>query len=370
MRILPLFLVGALLAAPTFAGTSAGYALPLHIGGRVMMPSDGDRPKGYTHQWPGTYFEARFKGTEVHLRLNDPVNIFNVYVDGQKVASPNRPGEGDIVLGPFSDTEHTIRAEKLTEAAWTTAQFTGFFVSNPANVLPAPEAAHREIEFIGDSYTVGYGNTSPKRDCPGEQVWATTNTQLAFGPLTAKHFNADYRINAISGRGIVRNYNGGEGLHLPQAYSNDINLEDPGLPYAVPPQPGAWTPQIIVIGLGTNDFTTPLHGGEVWTTRDELHSDYEQTYVQFVQTLRAKNPRAFFILMATDQANGEIQSEVKKVLAALRAVGESRIDFLPMNGLSFGGCDWHPTTADDAQVAQSLIAFIEAKPALWQDKTN
>ena len=369
MRLAPLFLL-SFLTAPVFAGTPTGYPLPLHIGGRVVAVNEVDPAQGYTHQWPGTYFEGRFKGTDVHLRLNDSVNKFNVYVDGQKVATPSRPGEGDILLGPFAPGEHIIRAEKLTEAAWTSAQFTGFFVSDRANILPAPKASPREIEFIGDSYTVGYGNTSPKRDCPDEQVWATTNTQLAFGPLTAKHFGADYRINAISGRGIVRNYNGGEGLHLPQAYPNDINLEDPGLLYATPPQPGVWAPQIIVIGLGTNDFTTPLHGGEVWTTRDELHSDYEQTYVQFVQDLRAKNPNAYFILMATDQANGEIQSEVKKVLAALHAAGESRIDFLPMNGLSFGGCDWHPTTADDAQVASSLIAFIDAHPDLWEHKTE
>lgn len=360
MRLaLPLLL--AFLAAPAFAGTPVGTALPLHIGGRVVAVSADDPAQGYRHQWPGTYFESRFKGTEVHLRLNDEVNRFNVYVDDKLVNTPSRPGEGDIVLGPFPPGEHTIRVEKLSES-FDAAQFTGFFVADPANVLPAPEALPREMEFIGDSYTVGYGNTSPTRTCPGDQVWATTNTQLAFGPLTAKHFNADYRINAISGRGVVRNYNGGDGLHLPQAY-----------PYTVAPQmveTADWRPQIIVIGLGTNDFSTPLHGGEVWTTRDELHSDFEQTYVQFVQTLRAQNPQAFLILMATDQANGEIQSEVKKVLAALRAAGESRIDFLPMNNLSFSGCDWHPSTADDAQVASSLIAYIDAHPDLWNHNTE
>ena len=362
-----LLLAGTLLAGAANAGTPVGHALPLHIGGRVA-PVGVDPAQGYVHQWPGTYFEARFKGKEISLRLNDKANILNVYVDGQKVQTINRPGEGDIVLGPFADTEHTIRIEKLTESAWTSAQFTGLFVADAANVRPAPEASARRIEFIGDSYTVGYGNTSPTRTCPGDQVWATTNTQRAFGPVTAKHFQADYRVNAISGRGIVRNYNGGEGLHLPQAYPNAINLAGPGLSLTVSPSSDDWNPQVVVIGLGTNDFTTPLHGGEVWTTRDELHSDYEQTYVAFVQSLRAKYPGAYFVLMATDQANGEIQSEVKKVLAALRASGESRIDFLPMNGLTFGGCDWHPTTADDAQVANSLIAFIEAKPEIWDNK--
>ena len=355
-----LLLSGALLATSAQAGTPVGHALPLHIGGRVASVG-ADPAQGYVHQWPGTYFEGRFKGKEISLRLNDKANILNVYVDGQKVQTINRPGDGDIVLGPFADTEHTIRIEKLTEAAWTSARFTGLFVADAANVRPAPEPSARRVEFIGDSYTVGYGNTSPTRTCPGDQVWATTNTQLAFGPVTAKHFNADYRINAISGHGIVRNYDGGEGLTLPQAYA-----------YAVAPDTKdtseSWNPQVVVIGLGTNDFTTPLHGGEVWTTRDELHSDYEQTYVAFVQSLRVRYPGAYFVLMATDQADGEIQSEVKKVLAALRAGGESRIDFLPMNGLTFGGCDWHPTTADDAQVADSLIAFIEAKPEIWDNK--
>lgn len=355
-----LLLAGTLLANAANAGTPVGHALPLHIGGRVA-PVGPDPAQGYMHQWPGTYFEGRFKGKEISLRLNDKANILNVYVDGQKVQTVNRPGEGDIVLGPFADTEHTIRIEKLTEAAWTSAQFTGLFVADAANVRPAPEASARRIEFIGDSYTVGYGNTSPTRTCPGDQVWATTNTQAAFGPVTAKHFKADYRINAISGRGIVRNYNGGEGLPLPQAYAYTVTPD-------IKDTSESWNPQVIVIGLGTNDFTTPLHGGEVWTTRDELHSDYEQTYVTFVQSLRAKYPGAYFVLMATDQANGEIQSEVKKVLAALRASGESRIDFLPMNGLTFGGCDWHPTTADDTQVANSLIGFIEARPEIWDNK--
>jgi lysophospholipase L1-like esterase len=361
MRLAPLHLIGLLICTPAFAGTPVGTALPLHIGGRVVAINDDDPAQGYMHQWPGTYFEARFKGTEVHLRLNDSVNRFNVYVDGQIIATPSRPGEGDIVLGPLKPGDHTIRAEKLSES-WAPAQFTGFFVSDPANVLPAPEALPREVEFIGDSYTVGYGNTSSTRECPGGQVWATTNTQLAFGPQTAKHFVADYRVNAISGRGLVRNYNGGDGLHLPQAY-----------PYTVQPQmieTADWRPQIIVIGLGTNDFSTPLRGGEVWTTRDELHSDYEQTYIAFVQGLRTQNPQAFFILMATDQANGEIQSEVKKVVAALRRDGESRIDFLPMNALSYGACDWHPTTTDDTQVAAGLIAYIEAHPGLWEHKNE
>ncbi len=334
-------------------------ALPLHVGGRVLLnASDGQ----WLHAWPGTYFEASFKGTSVTVRLNDGVNKLDIYVDGKLADAESKPGSGDIALGPLPDGTHTIRLEKRTEAAWTYAGFGGFFVPDAADVLPAPPSRPRQIEFIGDSYTVGYGNTSTTRTCPGDGVWATTDTQAAFGPLTARHYDADYQVNAISGHGIVRNYNGGAGDPVPIAYP--YTLIDHQTPYS----DTAWQPQIIVIGLGTNDFSTPLNPGEPWATRDALHADYEATYVKFVQSLRARNPNAFFILMATDQAGGEIQAEVQKVIATLNAGGESRIAFLPMNNLSFGACDWHPTTADDQTVEKVLEAYIDAHPDLWQGK--
>ncbi len=334
-------------------------ALPLHIGGRAMLnASDGQ----WLHAWPGTYFEAGFKGTAVTVRVNDGVNKLDIWLDGKLIDTESKPGAGDIELGPIPDGTHTIRLEKRTEAAWTFAGFGGFFVPGAANVLPAPPASPRQIEFIGDSYTVGYGNTSPTRTCTPDDIWATTDTQLAFGPLTAKHYGADYQINAISGHGIVRNYNGSAGDPVPVAYP--YTLIDHTTPYV----DTAWQPQIIAIGLGTNDFSTPLNPGEKWATRDALHADYEATYVKFVQSLRAKNPDAFFLLMATDQVNGEIQAEVRNVIATLKSQGESRIDFLPMNNLSFGGCDWHPTTTDDKTVSGLLIAYIDAHPELWQGK--
>jgi lysophospholipase L1-like esterase len=54
----------------------------------------------------------------------------------------------------------------------------------------------------------------------------------------------------------------------------------------------AWKPQIIVVALGTNDFSTQLNPGERWKTRGELHSDYEKTSARFIQSLRAGNPDA------------------------------------------------------------------------------
>ena len=363
MRIFTTSLFFALLTGTTQAQTAAPPAatvqLPMHVGGRAVPDIDG---KGVFSQWPGMYYEAHFNGTAVTVRLNDAVNHIKIYVDGKLADEEKKPGSGDIELGPLSAGEHTVRLEKLSESQGDKTDFPGFFVTQAASALPAPPARPRQIEFIGDSYTVGYGNTAGKHTCTADELWVTTDTQQGFGALTAKHYDADYQINASSGRGIVRNYDGSDGDHLPVVYP--FVLFDKLIVY----QDKAWQPQIVVIGLGTNDFSTPLNAGEKWPTRDALHSDYEATYTAFVKSLRARNPNAFFILMATDQVDGEIQTEVKKVMAAVKAGGDNRIDFVPMNGLSFGGCDWHPTTDDDLAVSKTLSAYIDAHPELWQNK--
>ncbi len=328
----------------------------MDIGGRVQTTG-----QTYSFQWPGAYFESRFSGDRIDVNFIDSADIFAITIDGKSAGTVTKPKTMTTEIGKLGTGEHTIRLERLTEDQSHVSHFGGFSVPKAANVLPPPSHA-RQIEFIGDSYTVGYGNISPKQQCTRDEVWATTDTPLAFGPLTAKHYGAGYQVNAISGHGVVRNYNGSPGDPVPVAYP--YQAFDKAAEY----HDAAWQPQIIVIGLGTNDFSTPLNAGEHWATRDALHADYEATYVKFVQTLRARNPNAFFILMATDQVNGEIQAEVQKVIASLRAQGESRIAFVPMNSLSFGGCDYHPNTADDTAVSQSLVTFIDAHPDLWQGK--
>ena len=349
------FALAAALAVAPFAA-QADTPLTVDIGGRVQATS-----QGYSFQWPGVYFEGRFKGDRLNVHFAPSGDIFAIVIDGKRSGTVTKPVGQTIELSKLGAGEHTVRVERLTEDQSNVSQFGGLSVPKAENALPAPAHA-RQIEFIGDSYTVGYGNTSGKQTCTRDEVWSTTDTSQAFGPVTAQHYNADYQVNAISGHGIVRNYNGSPGDPVPVAY--------PYLTFAKTGEyhDAAWAPQIIVIGLGTNDYSTPLNAGEKWATRDALHADYEATYVKFVQTLRARNPNAYFILMATDQVNGEIQTEVKNVIAALQTQGESRIAFIPMNALSFGGCDWHPTTADDAKVSQSLITFIDAHPELWQGK--
>lgn len=331
--------------------------LPMHIGGRVRKEA-----LGYRYQWPGVYFEARFKSPFVNMMFDDDANNFNVIIDGKPLMTVYRPGHTTINVEASGPGPHTIRLEKRSETQYATGHFQGF-MAEPAAV-PAPARA-RQIEFIGDSLSVGYGNTSAYPDCTKEEVFETTNTQQAFGPLTAKHFDADYQVNAFSGLGMVRNYGGYEhpNYHMPMLYPRAI-FDDPA-PDASDAAAG-WSPQVVFITLGGNDFSSQLTPGEPWKTRDELVKAYEDAYVAFVKTLRIKYPKALIVLDST-QEYPEYKPSVDQVFAMLKAAGISNIDRLALDVPPRTSCG-HPNTRADAQLAQQMIGYLDAHPQVWQGK--
>jgi lysophospholipase L1-like esterase len=281
--------------------------------------------------------------------------ILRVLIDGEPVATLVKPAPGVYEIGNLPQREHTVRIESLSESQDAPNVFGGFKFAKGTRPLPPPAARSRQVEFIGDSHTVGYGNTSATRTCTEPEVWATTDSSVTFGAKIARHYDADYQINAISGRGIVRNYDGSPGDPLPIAYPFTL------LDNAARFKSASWHPQVIVIALGTNDFSTPLNAGEKWATRDALHADYEATYSKFLAELRARNPGAFVFIWATDLAEREIQIEARKVVEQRKSGGDTRIDFVPIDGLTMSGCDWHPSVADDDVIAAKLIPLIDAR---------
>ncbi|MDR7090445.1 SGNH/GDSL hydrolase family protein [Cellvibrio fibrivorans] len=328
--------------------------LPTHTSSRVLVTSDEAGNKAYEYSWPAIYFETAFNGDSLTIKFDDDQNNFHLIIDSQTPIAIKKPGKQDYVVPNLTPGKHQVRLEKISETQSSTGRFLGFYSDDKAAKLPERK---RQIEFIGDSFTVGYGNTSSSRECTNEELFNTTNSQLAFGPLTAKHFNADYQINASSGFGIVRNYNG----HSPD--KNLIGLYPFTLHNNHYIYASNWQPQVIVIGLGTNDFSTKLNDGERWKTREELQQDYVKKYTQLVKTLHTKNPKAHFILMASDKMEGELAAQVGNVVATLKADGLKKVDSIIFSGLDYQGCHWHPSAKDDKLLADLLIDYLSKNKA-------
>ena len=332
-----------------------GTVTSTYIGGRVMIHATHGQPS-YTYAWPGVYFEAQFTGDFVDTKIDDDQNNLNLSIDGALKLTLTKPGHTTIAENDLSPGHHMIRLEKTTESQASTGTFDGFYVSSPRQALPVPQY-DRRIEFIGDSFTVGYGDTSQSQACTVEDVARTTDTSHAFGPLTAKHFGAAYRINAYSGDGVVRNYTGiRSSLPFPVIY-----------PYALLDQSTlatdeGWTPDVVVIGLGTNDFSTPLSPNERWKTRDALRSDFIASYVEFVKGVRAKWPAAHFILMSATDYDSERIDAVNAVADRLKVSGMTGLEVLPFGNLDYHACQGHPSLKDHATLSQLLIDRISRLP--------
>ena len=356
----------AALAAPVtvrkIAAPPVLHPLPMRVGGRMLVtPAAAAQAFGgrdYTYQWPGTYFRAEFAGSRVFFRIVKGDEILHVQVDGRLVATLVKPAAAVYAVAGLAPGTHRIGIYVATESQAESNTFGGFALSSGERCLQLPERP-RAIEFIGDSHTVGYGDLSATRACTQDKVWNDTDDTSAFGPLIARHYGADYQVNAISGRGIVRNYNGVLADTLPQAYP--WVLFDKKQEYRDP----AWKPQVIVIALGTNDFSTPLNPRERWKTRDQLHADFEATYLRFLESLRARNPHADIVVWATDVANGEIEAEAGKVVDQMKKRGDAHIVFVPINGLSFTSCNSHPSLADEKTIAAKIESAIETDPRVW-----
>lgn len=333
-------------ALALIAAAQASSPTGMNVGGRVVAESDG----GMRFGWTAIYFEQRFRGTGVTATVETESEIFRLYVDG-KDRGVLRPGAPTVKVAGLPAGEHVARLEKLTESQSGGAVFGGFSLEGVP--LPTPQRARR-IEFIGDSHSAGYGNTSATRTCTQKEIHDTTDTQQAFGPLLAKRLDADYRVNAYSGAGIVRNYNGvAPEQNLPILYGRAI----PGDASSVANDSG-WEPQLIVIKLGSNDFSTPLHAGERWKDDAALHADYRASYSRFLAMLIARHPRAHFLLMASDP-----------FLADVQAVGKGSGRDIPVIrtiDMELTGCDWHPSLKDDRAVADQLETAVGGIPNLWK----
>lgn len=321
-----------------------------HTAGRVT--------KSGQYSWPGVYFEGRFRGTGVGIALNDAASYYDVQVDGRTVATLAKPGRITYRVRNLANAEHRVRIVKRSESPWAAGEFGGFIGA----VLPKPPARSRQIEFIGDSLTAGYGNLSTTRDCSANGgIDLNTNADLTFGALTARALGADYQINAFSGRGMVRNYNGGEPGTSYRSYYDRALLNVDG---DVWQNPGTWRPQLVVIGLGTNDFSTALRPGEQWPTPESLVAAYKSAYHGFLDELRARYGPRTTIVVSVPEATGAFADAVRQIA---QERDDSRVRYWNYAdpALDRLGCDWHFSQRDHRLISALLTDYIARLRPDW-----
>ena len=122
---------------------------------------------------------------------------------------------------------------------------------DPVKVDPPKPFA---IEFIGDSYSCGWGNLGFP---PCDYEPRTQNIHEAFTQKTARYLNAtQLQVNCWSGKGVVKNYDDTTPTSknpFPVYYSRAL-ANDPEEEWHF--EKSSFVPDVLVITLGTNDFCT------------------------------------------------------------------------------------------------------------------
>lgn len=338
----------------------------MRIVGRHTVADDGT----IQFAWPGVYAEGRFRGTAIGIDFGNELTIsgepklpehqqaifYDVLVDGQHVRTLENP-QGLIWISRLSVGEHRLRVQKRNESAATLSQLRGIRAGHLGALLPPAPAKPSRFIFIGDSYTAGYGLLSNKRDCSDAELAKYSHAGKGFAALTAAHFDADYQINAFSGRGLVRNY---DGLMAPTMYDLlDRTSPWPQAQSLLQDQPIT----AVVVGLGINDFSTPVKTTEV-LSRERLYDQFVERYTLLVGKLReiyGKN--AWVVLSSTAVGEGRLAEAVNQVAKRLKATGETKLLQWHYEGLKLDGCHWHPSLADHEIMAEGLISILTTKLA-------
>jgi hypothetical protein len=315
---------------------------------------------GYQATWPGVSLAARFKGESVGVVLNDERSFYSVEIDDKAVQQITPAwGKRTVWIKNLPAGEHTIELIRRNETPEYVGTVYGFTLE-AGQWLAAPAAPTRKIEFIGDSFTTSLANLSTKRECNDAEISASTDISQGFAIKVARQLGAQWQTNAMSGMGLIRNWNG----NIPD---RDFRTFYPRQLHTDPSSKldAKWQPQLVVIGLGINDFSTPVNAGEKRTT-EQRATDFQAAYRQLIAQLnqRYQNPTIIVTalkLWPDDQQRPNVQAVVEQEKAA----GNTRIHYLGLDPMQLTGCQWHPNLSDHQQVASQLLDQINALKLNW-----
>lgn len=319
--------------------------------------------------FPGVTISAEFNGTKIHAIIKDyaaggttTTNYYNVILDDTIFyrLKVNKIDTVYSLVDQLPAGKHSISLIKRTESSVGKSSFGGFIIEN-GDIINPKQLPNFKMEFIGDSWTCGYGNevktTSPNT---GFHSINEDNTK-AWGYILAKRFNSQYHATAISGRGMYRNNTGSKNGTLPIEFNN-IHLGNTNWVHS------NYIPDIVLIHLGTNDFypetAVPIKMFD--------SAAYVSTYINFIADIRSKYSNSTDIVCVFGNSKSDWWPSGLRHLSRWRYYINAVVQHYNSNGdhkvykfeqvpqTSPYGEDWHPTIISHNKMAEEISPFIKS----------
>lgn len=243
-------------------------------------------------------FEVRFTGTSLKAEVWASVSgtgytksMFSVFIDGETDCTKNiisiKPTSGlffEVVLvSDLPEGEHTVKILKRTSSNRDRCVFKN--IQTDGHFLEAPDHPSLKLDFYGDSITCGegilrnvtYNEATGKYDDDNVYTSETYNVLQSYAGVAAKELNAEFRV--FGRGGISMNYPyGSEPYTVLSNYKSmavDLSVEKgecPEYDYST------YTPDVVVIYLGTNDY----NWGRKFPSLNFTMSGLKNAFVQFI----------------------------------------------------------------------------------------
>ncbi len=312
--------------------------------------------------WTGVYARIRFHGNSLSLKASDTrKNYYNVWLDATMDKVPDKviSISGDTTLVLFSAAElkarfgkdknalkspHQVILQKRTEGEQGTATFMEF--TTDGDFLKADAPKERIIEYVGDSYTCGYGTEAPStaRFSP-----ETENQNLTYACEVARYFGADQIVIAHSGMGIARNYNGNlPGYHMPDRYLQTYDM-DKDVKWNAEVSP--LKPAVTIIYLGTNDFSV---------SQQPSKRVFVQNYINLLKEIKANYGDDYPVLCIAPKHDFVMAEYLSK---AVETCGFENVNLIVLSDKLHDnsgdiGADFHPNYSGHTKLAYNVIPYV------------
>lgn len=304
---------------------------------------------------PGTSLQISFNGTDIYAEIEGD-SYWKVEIDGKEHASLLTSIRQKYALAqnlPLGN--HTLTLSKKSETPTSEIRLYSISTNKEGSFLKPPRRPKRRLEFIGDSYTVGYGNEA--QNTTDGDAFVKTNATKSYAYLLGQNFHADIQINAFSGRGLVQNY----ANHTPEWSA--LRLYEYAIPGIAEKQPDSaiwdytqWHPDVIIIFLGINDFQ-----GDFAHTPPSV---FDSIYVAFLDKLRKRHPGVHFLLLSTKVwPNDELTPRIQAIIQSQKASGHKDIEFQIL-ATENTALDGHPNEFSHQNIANQIRPLI-ARLGKW-----
>lgn len=309
--------------------------------------------------WTATMVRIAYSGKTLTMKVSDTKrNYYNVWVDCPTDEVPTRVittqgNDTTITLVEASDPvnktrrgRHEVILQKRTEGEQGTTTIHTFTADK---FYAATTLRERQLEFIGDSYTCGYGSENSIKTDPFTPE--TENASKTYAAIVSRYFDADYFSVAHSGMGIARNYNSKyPDWLMPDRYLQTFDTDSTAATRWQVTN-SDFRPALTVIYLGANDFSVAMQ---------PKYERFRDHYYQLLREIKANYGEQHPVLCVTPKTHEYLFTYVRDLVNNCGMQQVYYLGYCPAlhNNNSELGASAHPNYEGHRKIAYALIPYI------------